>query len=373
MSSGRTFLSFHRLPLALRSHVIARALVLAASLGFALPSWAVTPPATPNSVPTSFAPEVLPGHGLAEHPFLCCGENDQHRTAQTMSVVRNGKVVWTYSIPMLEHGEFQEIGSCFMRPDGNIVFARMHGVSIITPDKKIIWNYDAPPDRGKKGYFPHDAEIHVVSPAGPNRILMVISKVPESTAMIINTKTGAIEKKVNLPTPNKFPHLNFRRVHLTREGTLIAAHLQENKVVEYDFNGKVVWSYPTPTPWSVVRLNNGNTLITGNAPTGTYVHEVNKQGAIVWEFSQKDVPDIKITQFDEAARLANGNTTLVNWPVFGPKKEDWPQTVQVLEVTPAKKVVWALRSWTPPNDLGPLSAIQLLDQPGDVEKLDYQR
>lgn len=85
-----------------------------------------------------YSPEVLPGKGLAEHPFLCCGENDQHRSAQTMSVVRDGKIVWTYSIPMLEHGEFQEIGSCFMRPDGNIVFSRMHGASIITPDKKII-------------------------------------------------------------------------------------------------------------------------------------------------------------------------------------------------------------------------------------------
>jgi len=35
----------------------------------------------------------------------------------------------------------------------------------------------------------------------------------------------------------------------------------------------------------------------------------------------------------------------------------------VLEVTPEKKVVWALRSWEDPEDLGTATAIQLLDQP----------
>ena len=310
-----------------------------------------------------YSPCILPGRNLAQHSFLCCGENDGHRSTQTMSVVRGGKVVWTFSIPMFEYNEFQEIGSCFMRADSNIVFSRMHGVSIITPDKKIIWNYDAPPDAVSKSFFPRESEIHVISPAGPDRIFMVISQVPKSRAIIINTKTSIIEKEMELPTPNSMPHLNFRRVHLTKTGTIIAAHLQEGKVVEYDWHGKVIWSYKTPSPWSVVRLENGNTLITGNGFSGTYVREVNERGEVVWSFTQKDCPGYKITQFDEAARLGNGNTTIVNWPVFGPKKEDWYKTVQVLEVTPDKKVVWALRSWSPDADLGPLSAIQLLDEP----------
>ena len=39
--------------------------------------------------------------------------------------------------------------------------------------------------------------------------------------------------------------------------------------------------------------------------------------------------------------------------------------VQVIEVTPDKKVVWALRDW---NNLGSATGIQLLDQPGIPEK-----
>jgi hypothetical protein len=45
----------------------------------------------------------------------------------------------------------------------------------------------------------------------------------------------------------------------------------------------------------------------------------------------------------------------------------------VIEVTPEKKVVWALRSWTPPADLGPATVIQLLDEPGIPENQDQQR
>jgi hypothetical protein len=49
---------------------------------------------------------------------------------------------------------------------------------------------------------------------------------------------------------------------------------------------------------------------------------------------------------------------------------DWPSVVQITEVTPAKRVVWALPDW---KTLGPASAIQLLDEPGVPEKGDLQR
>jgi hypothetical protein len=34
--------------------------------------------------------------------------------------------------------------------------------------------------------------------------------------------------------------------------------------------------------------------------------------------------------------------------------------VQAIEVTPDKKIVWALRSWAAPADLGPSTTIQIL-------------
>jgi len=73
----------------------------------------------------------------------------------------------------------------------------------------------------------------------------------------------------------------------------------------------------------------------------------------------------------EASRLANGNTVICNW-VGGVKPPDWPTVVQVIEVTPEKRAVWALQEWSD-ADLGPASSIQLLDEPGIAENLELQR
>jgi len=51
----------------------------------------------------------------------------------------------------------------------------------------------------------------------------------------------------------------------------------------------------------------------------------------------------------------------------------WPGTVQVLEVNPEKKLVWALSEWRGATDLGPASSIQLLDEPGVAENGELQR
>ena len=133
--------------------------------------------------------------------------------------------------------------------------------------------------------------------------------------------------------------------------------------MEYDANFKEIWSYAVQYPWDAVRLKNGNTLITEGDHS---VLEVNKQGQIVWQFSQEDAPEYKFIIFQEACRLENGNTVICNWCPHNFDAKLWPGTVQVLEVTPAKKVVWALSEWKNP-DLGPASSIQLLDEPGTPE------
>jgi hypothetical protein len=71
--------------------------------------------------------------------------------------------------------------------------------------------------------------------------------------------------------------------------------------------------------------------------------------------------------------LSNGNTVICNWcPADVKDPKNWLGTVQVLEVTPDKKVVWALSEWNDP-DLGPASSIQLLDEPGVPENGEPQR
>jgi hypothetical protein len=314
----------------------------------------------------SYAPSILPGNGLAQHPFLYTGEWDHRGNRdQTIFVVRDGKVAWTYSIPInITSGTsttLQELGDATMLSNSNIVFCRKVGASEITPDKKIIWNMEAP----------EGTEIHSVQPIGLDHVLVTENGNP-AKLMLINTVTGATEKEMTFPVlnPEAKPHLQFRRVHETKEGTYLAAHLRDNKVVEYDADLKEIWSYATKQPWWATRLKNGNTLMTEGPHT---VLEVNKQGKIVWQFSQEDAPEYKFFVFQEASRLANGDTVICNWCPYHLKDPKlWPGSVQVLEVTPEKKVVWALSQWKDP-DLGPASSIQLLDEPGLPEAMDQQR
>src|SRR5688500_10178084 len=87
----------------------------------------------------------LPGMGLQQHDFLYTGEWDYRKPVQTIYIVRKGKIVWTHDIPFHDPatGEMEELGDATMRPNGNIAFCRKTGASEITPDKKLIWNYEA--------------------------------------------------------------------------------------------------------------------------------------------------------------------------------------------------------------------------------------
>ena len=317
-------------------------------------------PVWPADVPNS--PAVLPGKGLAEHPFFYAGEWNYPKPVQTMFIVRDGKVAWSYSIPSKDPtGGIQELSDATLLSNGNVVFARMSGAAEVTPEKKVIWNYDAP-----QGY-----QVHVIQPLGLDRVMMVQNGNP-ATLSIINIKTGKTEKQIVLPTGKPLStHGQFRRVRMTGAGTFLAAHMDNNKVAEYDASGKEIWSLAVPSPWAATRLKNGNTLISSNKG---FVREVNPKGETVWEFTQQDVPEIHLFSLQEADRLANGDTVISNWCPNGIKNpQDWATSVQVLEVTPEKKVVWALRSWAEPADLGPATSIQLLDEPGKGEDADHQQ
>ncbi len=289
-------------------------------------------------------PSVLPGRGLAQHDFFYAGE----AKSQDMYIVRNGKVAWEFHDPKGKG----EISDAVLLSNGRVLFAHQFGITLIDRDKKVVWHYDAPAG----------TEIHTAQPIGAERVLYVQNGDP-AKVVVVNIVTGKNEHEFVVPVKNpKSVHGHFRHARLTKAGTLLVAHMDLGKVVEYDSAGKELWSHsPGIATWSAERLKNGNTLIAG----AKMVREVNAAGATVWEFSPADVPEYLFNSMQTAKRLPNGNTLINTW------FNQWnatvnPETapVQALEVTPDKKVVWALRSWGNPVDLGPSTTIQLLDEPG---------
>ncbi|MEO6550501.1 MAG: hypothetical protein ABIN94_21015 [Ferruginibacter sp.] len=303
----------------------------------------------------------LPGKGLNQHDFLYTGEFDVRKPqAQSIFLVRGGKVAWQYSIPLrTATGGIQEFDDVTLLPNGNIVYACMSGAGIITPQKNIIWQYQCEPG----------TETHSCQPIGKDSVLMVLNgKVGKF--LIFNTATNKLLREIVIPTSGDNPHGQVRHARMApNKKTIVAGLMYEKQVVEIDLDGKIIWSAPATSVWSAVRLKNGNTLISGDGEG--YTREVNSKGEIVWGFSKEDAP-FKIGNTQTAQRLANGNTVICNWIAGNRNTAEWPGTIQLFEVTPGKKIVWALSSWQNP-DLGPATAVQILDEPGNVEEISQQR
>jgi outer membrane protein assembly factor BamB len=301
-------------------------------------------PPTPESVP-------LPGRGLAEHDFFYAGESKDRK----MFIVKKGEVVWSYDDPAGRG----EISDAVLLSNGNVLLAHQFAVKLVSPEKKVLWNYDVP-----KG-----CEVHTVQAIGTNRVLFIQNGDP-ALLKVVNLATGATEKELTLPVGNpKSVHPQFRHARLTPAGTLLVAHMDLGKICEYDSAGKELWSFPASGPWGVEPLANGNVLITDRVG----VREVTRRGDVVWSYAKTDAEaaGYKLLNLQLAWRLPNGNTLINNWAnQWSGQVTKAEPTVQALEVTPDKHVVWALRSWDAPN-LGPATTIQLLDEPGAPENVRF--
>ncbi len=302
------------------------------------PDETVTPPGRwPDAPP----PAGLPGKGLAQHPMLYLGEG-----YDKMFVVKDGKVLWTYST-----GTSNEYDDAWMLSNGNILFSRMEYVAEVTPDKKTVWRYDC------KGTGADHKEIHACQPIGLDRVMFVVNGLPPKL-MVVNIKTGAVEVEHDLPCSQpgdpRGIHGQFRRARYTAQGTYLLPFLSMGVVVEYDKDFHEIWRYNTPKPWAAVRLKNGNTLITDEE--GDYTREVNPKGETVWECKDRDLPEAYrlASASQSVTRLTNGNTIFTSRGKNG-------KGPQLVEVTPDKQVVWVLQDW---QTLGPATAVQILDDPG---------
>jgi hypothetical protein len=221
----------------------------------------------------------------------------------------------------------------------------------------VVWNYEPPAGH----------EVHTAVPIGMDRVLYIENGDPSAVLRVVNIRTGAVEKE--FPLQVKHPvqvHPQFRHARLTAQGTLLVAHMDLGKVVEYDAEGKELWSFPAPGAWSANPLANGNVLITDRVG----VREVTRRGDTVWSWTPADAPGYKFASLQNAWRLKNGDTVINNWVNEWTKNADnAPGSVQAIEVTPEKKIVWALREWGTGADstanLGPATSIQFLDQ-GDA-------
>lgn len=281
-------------------------------------------------------PAHYPGEGLARYPMLYIGEG-----CNKIFLIDKGKIIWTYST-----GEGWEYDDLWMLSNGNILFSRMGWAAEVTPNKDQVWRIEA--EDGE--------ELHSLQPIGLDRVLLIVNS-PKPYVKIINKTTNEVEYYHEVPYEDiNHPHAQFRRIRYTANDTFLISYLSRDKVVEYDRDFNVVWSYDIRSPWAAIRLRNGNTLITDEKDQLT--REVSPEKETVWEIKLSDLPEeYRLHDSQSCVRLANGNTILCSRGNHG-------NSPQIVEVTPDKQVVWVLDDW---RDLGPATAVQILNDPGISE------
>jgi uncharacterized protein YndB with AHSA1/START domain len=263
----------------------------------------------------------------------------------------DGKVEWEHPVG--------PIHDAWVLPNGNILFqTNWTQIVELSPDKKIVWQYDAATRNGNRG---KRVEVHafqrlnngltLIAESGPARLIEVDAD-------------GVIQHEVRLRVDHPNPHSDTRLVRKLANGHYLVAHESDGCVREYDAQGTVVWEFEVPlfgkekkgghgpeafgnSVYSAIRLPNGNTLIgTGN---GHSVLEVNPAKEIVWKVEQNDLPGITLAWVTRVDRLPNGNTLIGNCHAG-------PHQPQFVEVTPGKKVVWTFKDHVVFGDSMPVQA-----------------
>ena len=183
---------------------------------------------------------------------------------------------------------------------------------------------------------------------------------------------GSIRLEFPLLTKDRNTHADTRNATKTAAGTYLIAHENDGCVREYaaDGSGSIIWEFEIPLfgkereqgvdghgpsafgnkCYSASRLANGNTLIGGG--NGHSVLEVTPEKEIVWSIFQHDLPGIVLAWVTQTKRQANGNTLIVNCHAG-------PDQPHLIEVNPAKEVVWTWKDWETFGDAVPVLSVSI--------------
>lgn len=264
-----------------------------------------------------------------------------YSTRRIAIVAADGAIEWEHRI-----GDLHDL---HMLPGGNVLFQTSftHLLEVDPRTGKRVWEYDAGKSNGNAG---KRVEVHAFQRL-PGGVTMIAESGP---ARIIEVDpAGKLLRQIKLKVDHPNPHTDTRLVRKLANGHYLVCHEGDGAVREYDGTGKIVWDYPVPlfgeqrrpghgpeaygnSAFAALRLPSGNTLIsTGN---GHGVIEVTPAKDVVWRLKQDDLPKIKLAWVTTLQVLPNGHIVLGNCHAG----KDNPQ---VVEITRDKEVVWTFRDF----------------------------
>lgn len=256
-----------------------------------------------------------------------------------LALWRDGVVAWEMPWGGIHDLHQDKDGLIYVQKD-------MRDVCAIDPkDKKVVWSYDSTKSNGNGG---KRLEVHAFQPLAGGNLMIAESGIGR---IIEVDRSGKLLKEVKLKVDRPDAHRDTRLARKLDTGHYLVCQEGDGAVREYDGEGKLVWDFPVPmfgkepkgghgpeafgnSTFSALRLKNGNTLLTtGN---GHSVLEVTPAKEIVWKIEQNDLPGITLAWVTTLQILPNGNYVIGNCHAG-------PGQPVLIEVEPkTKKVVWQL-------------------------------
>lgn len=272
------------------------------------------------------------------HRFACA----DYTAGKVFIVDETGKVEWQYD-------DAEHCNDLWVLPNGNLLFSRGHGVREITRDKEVVFDYES------------KSEIYACQRLANGNTF--IGECNNGRLLEISP-AGKIVKEVRLLAEGEDGgHGYMRNARKLCNGHYLVTHNAMEVVIEYDGKGAEVKRFEAPGgPHSVVRLDNGNTLIAcGDRRKEAMVFEVDAAGKVVWKIEHDELPGISLKFMTGLHRLANGNTVMSNWlghRAFG-------QAPHIIEVTRDKRVVWRFEDH---QTMRTVSSVQVLEVGEDATR-----
>lgn len=278
----------------------------------------------------------------APRPRLMIADYNPKNGHRLLEVSPEGKKTWEHKTPGLVV-QFQIL------PNGHIVYgyggkkatkaepAIPTGTQEIDRSGKVYWNYTS--RCPESVCFERLANGNtLVAETDPCRVVTVS---PE----------GKVLATLPLATSNKNYHSQIRRIQYLPNGNILGAMSGEGVAREFRPDGSTAWEYGNHKwMFQALRLRSGNTLV--SCGTDNRVVEVDPQGKIVWDLKAKDIPDAGMIWTVSVEQLPNGNFLIGNF--MHDRKEPG---AHCFEITRDKKIVW---QYADPRMLNALCQVTIL-------------
>jgi HEAT repeat protein len=195
----------------------------------------------------------------------------EYSTRQVTERTTDNKIVWTKAV----NGIFV---SCKRLPNGNTFIAmRNHIIEVDKEGKEV------------RTLTRNTNDI-----AGAQRLSNGGTAVLTSTGMFV--LYDAADKEVRTFNTGGPAYLMGTTFEMLPGGRVLIPLYAQNKVVEFDVEGRKVWECNAQQPNTVQRLPNGHTLISSRLNANNPIVEVDRTGQVVWNHTATDATMVKATR-----------------------------------------------------------------------------